>query len=93
MEWDGHGHAASAPAHAAVVSGVTHFNFFDFALMSPLYKRMGVLGELDGRVALDTNARVALAFFDAYLKNGGRPVWPDLPHVAFTDKPSSAGTP
>ena len=57
-----------AESYLLRVDGATHFNFFDFSIMSPLYERLGVLGPIDGNVMVDIVRRYSLAFFDATLK-------------------------
>lgn len=59
---------AVADAYAVEIAGTTHFNYFDFTLMSPLYQRLGVLGEVDGALASDLIKRYTLGFLDEYLK-------------------------
>lgn len=79
--------ASTAPVHVALVSRVTHFNFFDFAIMSPLYKRLGLLGELGGYESLATTAGITRAFYDAHLRDARAVQWPqDMPHVEFASK-------
>jgi len=63
-------HNSTAPAYSALIPGVTHFNFFDFSIMSPLYKRLGVLGSIDGMRALNITEDYSRWFFDFYLKGG-----------------------
>jgi len=50
------------------IDGTTHFNFFDFSIMSPLYKRLGVLGPINGNTMVEIVSLYSLAFFDATLK-------------------------
>jgi predicted dienelactone hydrolase len=57
-----------APAYSVRIAGATHFNFFDFSIMSPLYQRLGVLGPIDGYDMLNVIKSYSLAFFDEYLK-------------------------
>jgi hypothetical protein len=61
--------SSKSPAYSALISGVTHFNFFDFAIMSPLYKRLGVLGPIDGVRGLNIIEAHVLAFFDEHLRD------------------------
>ena len=66
------------------VRHVTHFNFFDFALMSPLYQALGVLGEIDGQLGLELTSHHARVFFDSHLK--GMSTSPrDYPGVTVED--------
>jgi predicted dienelactone hydrolase len=58
-----------SPVYSARISGVTHFNFFDFSIMSPLYKRLGVLGPIDGHRMLRLTEDYVLAFFDKHLRD------------------------
>ena len=57
-----------AASRAVLVEDVTHFNFFDFALMSPLYRTLGVLGAIDGRLGLEILGHHSRVFFDHRLK-------------------------
>lgn len=59
---------ADAPAYSVIIDDVTHFNFFDFAMMSPLYKVMGVLGDTDGFRGLMMIEESLRWFFDKHLK-------------------------
>ena len=59
---------ATGPNYLVHIPGTTHFNFFDFTIMSPLYVRLGVLGELDGYRMVDITSQQALDFFDVHLK-------------------------
>ncbi len=59
---------STAPSRAVRVEDVTHFNFFDFALMSPLYRTLGVLGAIDGRLGLEILGHHSRVFFDQTLK-------------------------
>lgn len=75
---------SSAPSRVVLVHDVTHFNFFDFALMSPLYRALGVLGPIDGRRGLEILSHHARVFFDRTLKGlGSRPR--DYPGVIVQD--------
>ena len=58
-----------SPVYSALITGVTHFNFFDFSIMSPLYKQLGVLGPIDGDRMLDLTEDYVLAFFDRHLRD------------------------
>ncbi len=64
--------SSRSSVYAALVSGVTHFNFFDFAIMSPLYKRLGILGPLDGVRGLDLMQDHIVTFFDMHLRDSPR---------------------
>lgn len=59
---------AKADAYVLEVANTTHFNFFDFTIMSPLYKRLGVLGSIDGEEMVGISRDFLVAFFDRYLK-------------------------
>jgi len=59
---------AKGDAYYVVVKGTKHFNYSDFSLLSPDYKKAGLLGTIDGvRMEKIMNTYV-LAFFDKYLK-------------------------
>ena len=60
--------ATEQPAYSVTIPDVTHFNFFDFTIMSPLYKIMGVLGEIDGERMVDITRGYAVTFYDRHLK-------------------------
>lgn len=58
-----------SPVYSVLISGVTHFNFFDFSIMSPLYRQLGVLGPIDGNRMLQLTGDYVLAFFDKHLRD------------------------
>ncbi len=58
---------AKADAYLLEIKDTTHFNFFDFAMMSPLYQRLGVLGSIDGDAGLEIQREYVTAFFNSYL--------------------------
>ena len=62
-------YAAQKPAYMATIPDVTHFNFFDFTIMSPLYKILGVLGEMDGERMVAITRGYTVTFFDRHLKD------------------------
>jgi hypothetical protein len=49
------------------LNGTTLFNFFDFTLISPLYQRLGVLGEANGEAVSNRIRNSSLKFFDVHL--------------------------
>jgi len=59
--------STKAPAYSVIIRDITHFNFFDFTIMSPLYKQLGVLGELEGRRMLEITEDYVRIFFDKHL--------------------------
>ncbi len=61
-------------AYLLEITETTHFNFFDFALMSPLYRQLGVLGAIDGKEGLEIQRDYIAAFFDQYLKGSPSPL-------------------
>lgn len=67
---------SSAAAYSVSIPNSTHFNFFDFSIMSPLYKRMGILGPIDGNRMLEITQDSVLTFFDLHLKGNETPGWP-----------------
>lgn len=67
---------SSAAAYSVSIPDSTHFNFFDFSVMSPLYKRMGILGPIDGNRMLEITQESVLTFFDLHLKGNELPGWP-----------------
>ena len=75
-------------AYYIIVKGTKHFNYTDFSLLSPDYKKAGMLGSIDGdRMERIMNAYV-LAFFDKYLKGKDAPLLAensaDFPEVEFS---------
>lgn len=59
---------ALSHAYVIEIADTTHFNFFDFTIMSPLYKRLGVLGSIDGEEMITVLRDHLGDFFDAHLK-------------------------
>lgn len=75
---------AIGPAYSVNVEGSTHFNYTDFSLLSPVFKRMGFLGPIDGARMQRIMNDYLVAFFDTYLKGeGGK-------HAGLLDQSSSA---
>jgi hypothetical protein len=57
-------------AYHLTLRGSRHFDFSDYAvLFSPVLRTRGLLGPIDGRLALHATNAYLLAFFDRYLKN------------------------
>ena len=59
---------AESDAYVVEIADTTHFNFFDFTIMSPLYERLGVLGSIDGREMVSVMREFLGEFFDHYLR-------------------------
>jgi len=66
---------STSPAYSVLIPGATHFNFFDFSIMSPLYRQLGVLGPIDGNRVLDITEASVRAFLDLQLKEPPIPAW------------------
>jgi len=69
------------------VTGSTHFNYSDFSLISPLFRKLGLLGPIEGeRMETIMNAYIR-AFFDQYLTNEDsrllKSASPDYPEVVL----------
>ncbi|MGH7562095.1 MAG: alpha/beta hydrolase family protein [Gemmatimonadales bacterium] len=85
---------AKNAAYYLTVKGSAHFNYSDFSLFSPDYRKAGVLGPIDGaRMERIVNDFV-LAFFDKYLKGKDAPLLdgppPQYPEVEFEARAGSA---
>jgi hypothetical protein len=65
---------SQAPAYLVEIANTTHFNYFDFTIMSPLYKGMGVLGTIGGEEMVGIQRDFVTAFFDTYLKASRSPL-------------------
>ena len=85
---------ATGPAYYVLVKGASPFNYSDFSLFSPDFRKAGLLGSIEGgRMEQILNAYV-LAFFDKYLKQkdaallAGPPA--QFPEVEFTARPPHA---
>ncbi|GAB5412571.1 MAG: hypothetical protein Cons2KO_01740 [Congregibacter sp.] len=65
---------AQNDAYLVEVSGTTHFNYFDFAILSPLLKKMGVLGTINGSEGQQIQRDFLTAFFNRYLKGLSAPL-------------------
>ncbi|MGH9872813.1 MAG: alpha/beta hydrolase family protein [Pyrinomonadaceae bacterium] len=61
-------------AYYVVVKGTKHFNYSDFSLFSPDYKKAGILGAIDGARMEKITSEYVLAFFDKYLKGKDAPL-------------------
>ena len=77
----------TGPAYRVTVSGTAHYNFTDFSLISPLFRLMGLIGDIDGqRMAGILNA-YTLSFFDQYLNDTKSQLLegpsPDYPEVSI----------
>lgn len=59
---------AMGPVYSVNVEGSTHFNYTDFSLLSPVFKRLGFLGPIDGARMERILNDYLVAFFDTYLK-------------------------
>lgn len=74
-------------AYLVTVKGSKHFNYSDFSLFSPDYKKAGFLGPIDGERMEKITSDYVLAFFDKYLKNKDSPLLKgpsaDYPEVEF----------
>lgn len=82
---------SDASAYALTIANTTHFNFFDFSIMSPLYAQLGVLGEIDGYRMVEIVCRYTVAFFDEALKGGEVDLLkfdeqPDFPEIKLQRK-------
>ncbi|MGH7720504.1 MAG: alpha/beta hydrolase family protein, partial [Gemmatimonadaceae bacterium] len=80
---------AAGPVYSVNVEGSTHFNYTDFSMISPIFKRIGFLGPIDAtRMEAIMNAYL-VAFFDTHLRggeraqllDGGSPIYPEV-HVS-----------
>ncbi|MEM1144985.1 MAG: hypothetical protein AAGI88_20560, partial [Pseudomonadota bacterium] len=47
---------------------------FDFAMISPLLRKMGILGTIDGREGLELQRDFLTSFFNKYLKSADAPL-------------------
>ncbi len=59
---------AKNAAYYVTVKGTKHFNYSDFSLFSPEYKKAGILGSIDGGRMERIISDYVLAFFDKHLK-------------------------
>ncbi len=65
---------AKNDAYYVIVKGTKHFNYSDFSLFSPDYKKAGILGSIDGARMEGIISDYVLAFFDKYLKGKDAPL-------------------
>lgn len=72
-----------------------HYNFTDFALLSPLAQRIGLTGPVDGQHGLQLVNAYTRAFFDRYLKQTESPLLhaavAEYPEVTFQARQSGQG--
>lgn len=61
-------------AYYVTVKGSKHFNYSDFSLFSPDFKKAGLLGPIDGERMERIMNDYVLAFFDKYLKGKEAPL-------------------
>ena len=75
-------------AYLVTVKGSNYFNYSDFSLFSPDYKKAGLLGPIDGTRMERITSDYVLAFFDNYLKGKDAPLLKGptagYPEVEFT---------
>ncbi len=76
------------------VAGSTHFNYSDFSLISPLFRKLGLLGAIEGeRMEHIMNAYIR-AFFDQHLMDGDSDLLkgasPDYPEVVVRTRAGAA---
>ncbi len=67
------------------VTGSTHFNYSDFSLVSPLFRRLGLLGKIEGERMEEIMNVYIRSFFDEHLVGrgssllkGGSPHYPEV---------------
>ncbi len=66
------------------MKGTTHFNYSDFSLFSPEFRKAGLLGSIDGaRVETIINTYV-VAFFGKYLRGNKTPAL-DVPSGEYPE--------
>jgi dienelactone hydrolase len=65
--------ASRADFYDASVAGAAHADFMDLTLIAPVMKWTGANGPIEGNRMIDVTNAVALAFFDAYLRDGPEP--------------------
>jgi predicted dienelactone hydrolase len=59
---------AQGDAWYVTVKGSTHFNFTDFSLVSPLFRKLGMLGPIAGERMEEIMNAYIVAFFDRTLR-------------------------
>ena len=74
---------AAGPAYNVSVGGTKHFNYTDFSMLSPVFRRMGFLGAIDGARMERIMNDYLVAFFDTHLKGEGKA------HAALLDSAST----
>lgn len=86
--------SARGPAYRIVVDGTYHLDYTDFPLISPLFKRMHMLGLIDARRMERILNAYTLAFFDTHVKGRPDPLLsgpsPLYPEVHFTKRDATA---
>nr|MDJ0879991.1 hypothetical protein [Halieaceae bacterium] len=65
---------AQTDAYLVEIAGSTHFNYFDFTIISPLLKKMGILGPIDGEEMVGISRDFITTFFDTHLKGEDSPL-------------------
>ena len=61
-------HRAVGPAYSVNVKGSTHFNYSDFSMISPIFKRIGFLGPIDATRMERIMNDYLVMFFDTHVK-------------------------
>ncbi|MGH8236056.1 MAG: alpha/beta hydrolase family protein [Steroidobacteraceae bacterium] len=82
------------------VTGSTHFNYSDFSLISPLFRKLGLLGPIDGR-RMEAIMNVYIrAFFDQHLRGQDSPLlkagsadYPEVKLQTRADQPGAGSLP
>jgi hypothetical protein len=81
--------------YRVMIKNTGHFNYSDFSMISPLFKAVGFMGDIDGYRMETIMNRYLLAFFDKHLKGIESPLLngqaPDLPEVDFRVRNQWAG--
>ncbi len=65
---------AQNDAWYVIVTGSTHFNYSDFSLISPLFRKLGLLGPIEGRRMEEIMNAYIRAFFDQHLAGRDSPL-------------------
>ncbi|MCI0356398.1 MAG: hypothetical protein L0099_15375 [Acidobacteria bacterium] len=85
---------AQNDAWYVTVTGSTHFNYSDFSLISPLFRKLGLLGPIEGQRMEEIMNAYILAFFDQHLAGRESPLLkgasPDYPEVVVRTRAGAA---
>ena len=65
---------ARGPSYSVQIKGTVHPNYTDLSIFSGLFRKIGLMGSIDGFRMLEIESDYVLAFFDKHLKGESVPL-------------------